>query len=128
MHPPEGRQGCGGSAVDRGKGDEGPGAWSAAQPRTQDSGGAEPVGEARRNDPCRHQAAGFCEALGAGLLRAGRSPHHPDRRQGRSRGVGYEKVHVAVDDATRLAYVEVLADEQKATTVAFLTRAVGWFS
>ena len=51
-----------------------------------------------------------------------------DRRQGCSRGAGYEKVHVAVDDATRLAYVEVLPDEQKATTVGFLTRAVGWFN
>jgi len=51
-----------------------------------------------------------------------------DRRQGCSRGAGYEKVHVAVDDATRMAYVEVLPDEQKATTVGFLARAVGWFS
>jgi transposase InsO family protein len=51
-----------------------------------------------------------------------------DRRQGCSRGAGYEKVHVAIDDATRLAYVEVLPDEQKATTVGFLCRAVGWFS
>nr|WP_245552562.1 IS481 family transposase [Cyanobium gracile] len=51
-----------------------------------------------------------------------------DRRQGCSRGAGYEKVHVAIDDATRLAYVEVLPDEQKATTVSFLARAVGWFS
>ena len=37
-------------------------------------------------------------------------------------------MHVAIDDATRLAYVEVLADEQRATTVGFLARAVGWFS
>jgi hypothetical protein len=37
-------------------------------------------------------------------------------------------VHVAIDDATRLAYVEVLADEQRSTTVGFLARAVGWFS
>jgi transposase InsO family protein len=51
-----------------------------------------------------------------------------DRRQGCSRGAGYGKVHVAIDDATRLAYVEVLPDEQKATTVGFLARAVGWFS
>jgi hypothetical protein len=35
-----------------------------------------------------------------------------DRQQGRSTGVGYEKGHAAVDDATRLAYVEVLTDEQ----------------
>jgi hypothetical protein len=51
-----------------------------------------------------------------------------DRRQGCSPGAGYEKVHVAVDDATRLAYVEVLPDEQQSTTVGFLVRAVGWFS
>lgn len=50
-----------------------------------------------------------------------------DRRQGTSRGAGYEKVHVAVDDATHLAYEEVLPDEQKATTVGFLVRTVGWF-
>jgi hypothetical protein len=50
------------------------------------------------------------------------------RRQGSSRGAGYEKVHVAIDDATRLAYVEVLADEQRSTTVGSLARALGWFS
>jgi hypothetical protein len=50
------------------------------------------------------------------------------RRQGSSRGAGYEKVHVGIDDVTRLAYVEVLADEQKATTVGFSASAVGWFS
>lgn len=43
-----------------------------------------------------------------------------DRQRGRSYGVGYDKVHVAVDDATRLAYVEVLADEQKPTVIGFL--------
>jgi len=32
-----------------------------------------------------------------------------DRQQGRSTGVGYEKAHVDVDDATRLTYAEVLA-------------------
>ena len=51
-----------------------------------------------------------------------------DRKQGCSPGAGCEKVHVAVDDATRLAYVEVLPDEQQSTTVGFLVRAVGWFS
>ncbi len=45
-----------------------------------------------------------------------------------SPGAGFEKAHVAVDDATRLAYVEVLPDEQKATTVGFLVRAVSWFN
>jgi transposase InsO family protein len=37
-------------------------------------------------------------------------------------------VHVAIDDATRLAYVEVLADEQQATAIGFLSRAVAWFN
>jgi len=36
-------------------------------------------------------------------------------------------VHVAVDDATRLAYVEVLENEQAATAVGFLRRAIAHF-
>jgi transposase InsO family protein len=51
-----------------------------------------------------------------------------NRQQGRSAGVGYDRVHVAIDDATRLAYVEVLADEQQATAIGFLCRAVAWFN
>ena len=47
-----------------------------------------------------------------------------DPRQASSPGAGYEKVHVAVDDATRLSYVEVWADEKGPTTVGFLSRAV----
>jgi len=47
-----------------------------------------------------------------------------DHRQGCFRGAGYEKVHMAMDGATRLAYVEVVPDEQKATTVGFLARSV----
>ena len=41
---------------------------------------------------------------------------------------GWEFVHVCVDDATRLAYVEVLADEKGATAAGFLRRAVAWFA
>jgi transposase InsO family protein len=37
-------------------------------------------------------------------------------------------VHVAVDDATRLAYAEVLPNEQGHTAAAFLARAVNWFA
>ncbi len=40
----------------------------------------------------------------------------------------HEKLHFAIDDAIRLAYVEPLADEQKATSIGFLARAVGCFS
>jgi len=45
----------------------------------------------------------------------------------RSRKTGWEFVHVCVDDATRLAYVEVLPDEKGPTAAAFLQRAVAWF-
>jgi transposase InsO family protein len=41
---------------------------------------------------------------------------------------GWEFVHVCVDDATRLAYVEVLADERGETAAGFLRRAVAWFA
>lgn len=51
-----------------------------------------------------------------------------NRQQGRSAGVGYDRVHVAIDDATRLAYVEVLPDEQQGTAIGFLTRALAWFN
>jgi transposase InsO family protein len=46
----------------------------------------------------------------------------------RHHGVGWEALHVCVDDATRLAYSEILADERKASAVGFLERAVGWFA
>jgi transposase InsO family protein len=40
---------------------------------------------------------------------------------------GWEFVHVCVDDATRLAYAEVLANERGPTAAQFLERAVAWF-
>jgi transposase InsO family protein len=40
---------------------------------------------------------------------------------------GWEFVHVAVDDATRLAYAEVLADETATTAIGFLGRAVAFY-
>ena len=50
-----------------------------------------------------------------------------DRRLGRSSGAGYEKVHMAIDDATRLAYDEVLPNEKQTNTVGFVIRVVTWF-
>jgi len=41
--------------------------------------------------------------------------------------IGWDCVHIAIDDATRLAYAEVLADEKAATAVGFLGRAVAFF-
>jgi transposase InsO family protein len=63
------------------------------------------------------------------LGRIGRAGHrvHGDRTT-RVRGIGWEFVHVCIDDATRLAYVEVLLDEKGETAAAFLRRAVAWFA
>jgi hypothetical protein len=41
--------------------------------------------------------------------------------------VGWEFVHIAIDDATRLAYVEVLPEEKALTAIAFLRRAVAHY-
>ncbi len=46
----------------------------------------------------------------------------------RHRGIGWNRVHVAVDDHSRIAYVEELADESPATTAAFLERAVAFYA
>lgn len=51
---------------------------------------------------------------------------HGDRRR-RARRVGWEFLHVAIDDATRLAYVEVLAAQDATACAAFLRRAVRWY-
>jgi transposase InsO family protein len=59
----------------------------------------------------------------------------PGRRQSQEKtgprrlgATGWEFVHVCVDDATRLAYVEVLSDEKGKTAAGFLRRAVAWFA
>lgn len=43
-------------------------------------------------------------------------------------GIGWEHLHVAVDDASRLAYTELLANEQKESATGFLDRALAWFA
>jgi transposase InsO family protein/transposase len=50
------------------------------------------------------------------------------RKANRHRGSGWEFVHVCVDDATRLAYVEVLADEKAMTAIGFLKRALAFYA
>jgi transposase InsO family protein len=46
----------------------------------------------------------------------------------RNRGIGWERLHVAIDDASRLAYTELLPDEREQSAVAFLERALAWFA
>jgi transposase InsO family protein len=48
-------------------------------------------------------------------------------KRGQRHGAGWEVVHVAVDDHSRVAYVEVLADERSDTARAFVRRALAWF-
>jgi len=61
---------------------------------------------------------------GGGHKALGRAAGHRDRR----RGVGYAYLHTAIDDYSRLAYTEVLADEQGRTAAAFWRRAQAWFA
>lgn len=52
-----------------------------------------------------------------------------DRQQGNSTRLGYgNNVHVAVDDTSRLAYVKLLAEEQKQTVIGILSREVATFN
>ena len=46
----------------------------------------------------------------------------------RGRGIGYDYVHTAIDDHTRLAYSEIHADEKDTTCAGFLHRALAWFA
>ena len=48
-------------------------------------------------------------------------------RRSRVRGIGWEYVHVCVDDCSRLAYAEGLVDERGVTVAAFMRRALAWF-
>jgi transposase InsO family protein len=74
---------------------------------------------------------GRIAAIGAGHRVTGRSQrrqHRVTTAPGIRRGAtGWEAVHVAIDDATRLAYVEVLPDEKATTAVGFLRRAIAFY-
>ena len=49
------------------------------------------------------------------------------QRQHRARGIGWEYLHIAIDDHSRVAYMELRADERGLTMSAFLRRALRWF-
>jgi transposase InsO family protein len=50
-----------------------------------------------------------------------------DRQKGTSRGAGWEFVHVAIDDASRVAFSQILPDEKKQSVVAFLKATVAYY-
>jgi hypothetical protein len=81
------------------------------------TGGAVPL-EERASTP-HHQPRRTPPAVTARIIAA---------RDERVRGIGWEYAHVAIDDHSRAAYVEVLPDQTDATTAAFLQRTVAWFA
>jgi transposase InsO family protein len=69
---------------------------------------------------------------GAGKRITGGIKRNPDRRRVGADGVarktiGWEYVHIAIDDYSRLAYAEVLPDEQATTAIGFLRRALAHY-
>ena len=46
----------------------------------------------------------------------------------RSRGAGWEFVHVCIDDASRVAFTRIMADEKKESAVAFLEAALAYYA
>jgi transposase InsO family protein len=49
-------------------------------------------------------------------------------RRGRGQGLGWEFVHVCIDDASRVAFVQVLPDEKKQSAIAFLKAAIAYYA
>ena len=81
---------------------------------------------------CRYERARPGELVHVDTKKLGRfwRPGHriPGYRRGRNAGAGWEVLYVAIDDATRLLYAEVLADELGTTAAGFFQRAQAWFA
>ncbi|MBV9913649.1 MAG: DDE-type integrase/transposase/recombinase, partial [Sinobacteraceae bacterium] len=84
-------------------------------------------------EPVRYQRDNPGELIHLDIKRLGRIDGIGHRitgdRKGQSskRGTGWEYLHIAIDDASRLAYTEVLADQRKESAIAFTRRALAWF-
>jgi len=61
---------------------------------------------------------------GLGHRITGRAPGRVNRHL----GIGWEHLHVAIDDCSRLAYTEILPDDHGPTCAAFFERAIAWFA
>ncbi|NMI02337.1 IS481 family transposase [Pseudonocardia acidicola] len=92
----------------------------------------------RRHSGIRYERRNPGDLLHVDVKKLGRVPDgggwrlHGRREAVRGRkihghGIGYDYLHVAIDDHTRLAYVEAHPDERDATCAGFLHRAVAWF-
>jgi transposase InsO family protein len=116
-------------------------AWAIARavgrPRSTASAWLRRLGLSRPPTPPRPPARRYEWAHPGDLLHVDIKPlariravgHRIHGQRGRvSKGVGWEYVHVAIDDHSRVAYVEVLLDQRGETCAAFLTRSVAWFA
>ena len=70
--------------------------------------------------------AGAGKRITGGIKRNPRRTH-VDRDGVNRKIIGWEYVHIAIDDCTRLAYVEVLPNERATTAIGFLARAIEFF-
>jgi transposase InsO family protein len=83
----------------------------------------------------RYEHAAPGELVHLDVKKLGRIPdgggwriHGRHHRPNRHRGQGYALLHTAIDDHSRLAYSELLADERKETAAGFWTRANAYFA
>jgi len=83
----------------------------------------------------RYERRRFAELVHLDIKSLGRFRRPGHRVTGRTapgsagdRGHGWDYVHVAIDDYSRLAYVEVLPDQRRHSAIAFLERAAAWFA
>lgn len=89
---------------------------------------------ASRSSAVRYQKDRPGQLVHVDVKKLGRIPDgggwraHGRSEQVRGRGIGYDYVHVCIDDHTRLGYAEVLPDEKGATAAAFLARAADHFA
>jgi transposase InsO family protein len=89
---------------------------------------------ATRHSHQRYERARPGELVHVDVKKIGRIPDgggwraHGRSERVRGRGIGYDYVHAAVDDHTRLAYAEILPDEKGTTAAGFLRRAGAWFA
>jgi transposase InsO family protein len=85
--------------------------------------------------PVRYEREHLGELVHVDVKKQGRIPsgggwriHGRAAMPGRHRGDGYDFVHAAVDDRSRLAYAEIHPDERKETACAFMARAISFFA
>lgn len=90
---------------------------------------------ASKTTALRYEREGPGDLVHIDVKKIGRIPpdggwraHGRAERPGHKRGLGYDYVHAAVDDHSRLAYAEIHPDEKGATCAGFITRAAEFFA